>query len=165
MRSDNCRTERTKGKARNFEKLLSEGNSDDRDAQQNADQEITQSQHPSADQEPGNIQQEGNGLTFITNFFAEGVQGNARQFKALQSDRYTDYRYAPQATCSDPPQGTDQASENDPQDISQNSHLQTPSFLIVRSQNISLLFSTISSIAHRSHRIITQVLISLEGSI
>ena len=78
MRSDNCSAERTKWQTRNFEKLLSEGNADNRDAQQNPDQKVAQSQHPSADQEPGNIKQEGN---------------------------------------------TDQASKNDPQDISKNSHL------------------------------------------
>ena len=107
-------TEGAQRKLRDLEVLFPEGDSNNRDAQQNTEQEVDKRQHPPAEQEPENVQKERHGFPFVINLLAEGIQRDAGQLEALHSDRKADDCDAPQAACPHPSESTHQTAEDDP---------------------------------------------------
>ena len=119
-------SEWTQRQLRDLEKLFSKWDSDNRDAQDNAQEEVAKSQQPSAYKEPDDVQKERNRFPFVTDFLAERVQGNAGQLEALQTDGNADNGDAPQAAGKKPPKSTNESAEDDPEYISYKSHFLSP---------------------------------------
>lgn len=97
MRSFHDSAEGAQRKLCDLEELPSKRDSDNRDAQNHAEQEIAEGQQPSAQEEPGNIQKERNCLAFIPYFLAKRIQWDAGKLEALQADRNADDGDTPHA--------------------------------------------------------------------
>ena len=129
-------SEWAQGKFRDLEKLFSKRDSDDRNTQDEAQEEVAKGQQPPAYEEPDDVQEERNRFSFITDFLAEWVQGDAGQLEALQTDRNTDNGDAPQASGAKPSKSTDETAKNDPENISYKSHF----FSLLSAAIISALY-------------------------
>ena len=110
----NVRTKRSQGQLRDFEILQSEGNADDRSAEKTSKHQVRYCQLQSGENDPQNIDDEGDRPTVIFHFLTEGIQRYRTQLEALPSNRYSHDRNTPEAAGQDPSQRTEEPSEYDP---------------------------------------------------
>ena len=118
--------EGAQGKLGDLEKLLAKRDADDCDAQDQAEQKITQRQRHPADHKPYHVQQERHRPALIAYFLPEWVQGDARQLEALQTDRNTDDGHAPQAASQHPTEPAEKPAANYPEDVEKDAHKWRP---------------------------------------
>ena len=96
------RAERGQGELGDFEKLLSEGDADDRDAQNKADGGVFDGERNAADEKPEDVQNRRARAAAVDNLFAERPERQRGEFETLQPDGDADDRDAPDAARQNP---------------------------------------------------------------
>ena len=124
--SDNFSTEGGQGKLCNLEKLFSERNTDDGNAPEYADQEISEGHDDAEKDQPDDIGKGGRCPAAVDNFLAERTEGHAGKFEALPAIRDADDRDAPDNPCKPPGQTAQEPSEDEPQDVADCFHMGNP---------------------------------------
>ena len=102
MLSFNFGTEWPKRESCDLKKLSSEWYSYDRYTEDESGYEIPESQFHSAENEPYDVKEKRACTTAVSDLLAERVKRNARELKALKSDRDPDNSYAIQQSRDDP---------------------------------------------------------------
>ena len=97
-----------------LEKLLAEGDPDDRDAPKDPEQQILQRHGDSEAEQPDDIGQEGRRAAAIHDFLPEGPAGEAREFEALPAEGNADHRDAAGEPGEQPGEPAEKAAEQEP---------------------------------------------------
>ena len=79
-----------------------------------------------AKKQPENVDENGSRTVSVNDFLAERQQTELRKLKALQTNGNTNDGYAPKTAEHQPKGGSNQATEYDPQKITQKFHVNSP---------------------------------------
>lgn len=90
--SDDFCAEGEKGEFGDLEKLPSEGNADDREAEKHAEEGVFNRHRDAGKKEPEDIGDELHRPSSVMHLFSEGEEGKGHEFEALKSDWNTDDR-------------------------------------------------------------------------